>query len=178
MMASGVASDPGVVLQGAPCCHVTLNMMSERHRLTFFCLAIASLLALSAFRSSRFGRTVAAVILPDGRSLNEEQLRREMAWWYQRFSRNDRQPAALEAEARAAKRGLWADSRPVPRWEWRRGAGEAPASPGAVVGNRNSRAYHQPTCPSVRRMAERNRVEFRSAAKAEKAGYRRAGDCR
>ncbi len=26
----------------------------------------------------------------------------------------------LEAEARQAKRGLWADPSPVPPWEWRR----------------------------------------------------------
>jgi endonuclease YncB( thermonuclease family) len=28
----------------------------------------------------------------------------------------------LEKEARVAKRGLWADPKPVPPWEWRRAA--------------------------------------------------------
>jgi endonuclease YncB( thermonuclease family) len=27
----------------------------------------------------------------------------------------------LEKDARAAKKGLWADPQPVPPWEWRKG---------------------------------------------------------
>jgi methylphosphotriester-DNA--protein-cysteine methyltransferase len=46
-----------------------------------------------------------------------------------------------------------------------------------VVGNRRSHVYHRPTCSGAGRMSTRNRVEFASAAEAEKAGYRRAGDC-
>ena len=29
---------------------------------------------------------------------------------------------ALEAAARVARKGLWADSNPMPPWEWRKGA--------------------------------------------------------
>src|SRR5262245_21583656 len=101
-----------------------------------------------------------------------------MAWHYVKYAPNDRTLAAAEAEARAAKRGLWSDPRPIAPWEWRHGAGTTPAAPGTVVGNRNSHVYHKPSCPSVRRMLEKNRVEFKSAAEAEKAGYRKAGDCR
>jgi endonuclease YncB( thermonuclease family) len=37
-------------------------------------------------------------------------------------SRDDRERyAAAENQARAAKRGLWADPAPVPPWEWRKG---------------------------------------------------------
>jgi endonuclease YncB( thermonuclease family) len=61
---------------------------------------------------------VAAVILPDGRSLNEELLRQGMAWWYCAYSTH---PALgqLEEQARAAHVGLWADPHPVAPWEWR-----------------------------------------------------------
>jgi len=43
----------------------------------------------------------------------------------------------LEAEARAAKRGLWADANPTPPWEWRaaRQRPEVQASPARVVPN-------------------------------------------
>ena len=67
----------------------------------------------------RYGRTVADVVLADGRSLNHEVVRGGYAWWFRRYSRDPRL-AALEAEAQAARAGLWADRLPVPPWEWRR----------------------------------------------------------
>jgi endonuclease YncB( thermonuclease family) len=69
----------------------------------------------------RYGRTVADVLLPDGRSLSREIVRAGFAWWYRRYS-DDRELATLEAEARAARRGLWVDPDPVPPWEWRQAA--------------------------------------------------------
>lgn len=49
---------------------------------------------------------------------NAEQVRRGMAWVYTKYSRD---PAflPLELEARAERRGLWADPAPAPPWEWR-----------------------------------------------------------
>ncbi len=67
----------------------------------------------------RYGRTVADVILPDGRVLNRELITAGLAWWYKRYSQ-DKSLGLLEAEARAARRGLWADPHPVPPWEFRR----------------------------------------------------------
>jgi hypothetical protein len=55
---------------------------------------------------------------PDGRSLNRELVREGYAWWYKQYSK-DASLGVLEGEARAAKRGLWADQNPVPPWEWR-----------------------------------------------------------
>lgn len=68
----------------------------------------------------RYGRVVGQVFLPDGRSLNKELVRLGLAWQYRRYSNNP-ELSALEAEARAARRGLWIDPSPVPPWEWRRG---------------------------------------------------------
>ncbi len=68
----------------------------------------------------RYGRTVGEVILPDGQVLNHELVRAGLAWWYRRYAPDDDTLAQLEADARAAKRGLWADAEPVPPWEWRR----------------------------------------------------------
>ena len=41
-----------------------------------------------------------------------------LAWHYVRYSK-DARLAAAERDARAARRGLWADKAPVPPWEWR-----------------------------------------------------------
>lgn len=54
----------------------------------------------------------------------------------------------------------------------------ASASVSAVRGNRKSKIYHRPDCPSYNRVSEKNRVEFSSAAEAAAAGYRIAGNCR
>lgn len=67
----------------------------------------------------RYKRTVAEVILPDGRNLNQETVSAGLAWWYRQYSRHDQDLEQLEEEARSAKRGLWADKDPVPPWEFR-----------------------------------------------------------
>ncbi len=56
-----------------------------------------------------YGRTLAYVYLPDGTLLNSELIRRGYGHAYTRFPfRNEREFVALEREARAARRGLWA----------------------------------------------------------------------
>jgi len=67
----------------------------------------------------RYGRLVAEVLLADGRSVNRELVRAGMAWWYRHYSK-DSSYQTLEAEARDARRGLWADSNPAPPWEFRK----------------------------------------------------------
>ena len=69
--------------------------------------------------TDRYGRFVADVLLPDGKSLNRELVRAGLAWHYVRYS-NDVTLARLESDARASRRGLWADTRPVPPWEFRK----------------------------------------------------------
>jgi len=46
------------------------------------------------------------------------QVRRGMAWVYERYMK-DPGLNPLQADAKAAKRGLWADSYSKPPWEWR-----------------------------------------------------------
>jgi micrococcal nuclease len=67
----------------------------------------------------RYWRTTGDVVLPDGHNLNEVLVRAGYAWWFRRYSADDRL-ATLEAQARSGYRGLWADLDPVPPWEWRR----------------------------------------------------------
>jgi endonuclease YncB( thermonuclease family) len=143
--------------------------------------------------TDRYGRLVGEVLLPDGRSLNQELVKAGMAWWYRPYAPNDPALAQLEAEARTAKRGLWADAHPVPPWQWRKGQREsthaaAPAastapspvdSPGdTIIGNKKSKVYHWPGCPDYDKVSGTNRVAFPSREAAEQAGYRPAGNCR
>ena len=66
----------------------------------------------------RYGRLLGEVVLPDGRSLNQELVRAGYAWWYRKYSRDGRL-ARLEEEARASRRGLWADQAPQAPWDYR-----------------------------------------------------------
>lgn len=75
----------------------------------------------------RYGRTVGEVFLPDGSSLNRELVRNGYAWWYKAYSK-DTSLGTLEAEARAARRGLWADKNPMPPWEFRKTKRDAHAN--------------------------------------------------
>jgi len=82
-------------------------------------LAMGQEVNVIAQKKDRYGRTLGYVILPDGRNLNRELVQAGLAWWYRQFS-SDSSLGELEAEARAARRGLWQDSHPVPPWEFRR----------------------------------------------------------
>jgi endonuclease YncB( thermonuclease family) len=139
--------------------------------------------------TDRYGLLVGEVLLPDGRSLNQELVKAGMAWWYRQYTPNDTTLAQLEAEARTAKRGLWADAHPVPPWQWRKGQREpartgapflsaTPSTADATIGNRHSRVYHWPGCPDYDKVSGKNRVTFPSREAAEQAGYRPAGNCR
>jgi len=66
----------------------------------------------------RYGRTVGRVTC-DGVDANAEQVRAGTAWVFDKYV-VDRGLYAVQAEARAAKRGLWADGVPVAPWEWRK----------------------------------------------------------
>jgi endonuclease YncB( thermonuclease family) len=132
--------------------------------------------------TDRYGRIVGEVLLPDGRNLSQELVREGMAWWYKPYAAKDTTLAQLEAEARAAHRGLWADAAPIPPWEWRKethtaSAASTGAASGEVHGNRNTRVYHLPGCPGYNRMKPTNLVPFATEAEAQQAGYRRAGNC-
>ena len=66
----------------------------------------------------RYGRTIGAVFL-GRRWFNRELVARGFAMHYAAYS-NDPGLAAAEQEARAARRGLWADDEPIPPWDWRK----------------------------------------------------------
>ena len=69
----------------------------------------------------RYQRTIADVILPDGRILNYEIVKAGLAGWFRWYAPNDPTLEGLEFQAREARRGLWVlRDDPVPPWEFRR----------------------------------------------------------
>ena len=59
------------------------------------------------------------------------QVRAGMAWYFRRYAKEltpgrRQRYADMEAQAQAARRGLWADAEPVAPWDWRaaKGAGQ------------------------------------------------------
>jgi endonuclease YncB( thermonuclease family) len=75
---------------------------------------------LHTFGKDKYGRTIADVILPDETNVNYTLVEEGWCWWYRKYAPGDTVLEQLEADAREAKRGLWADPYPVPPWEWRK----------------------------------------------------------
>jgi len=66
---------------------------------------------------NRYKRIVGRVSC-DGVDANAAQVRRGMAWVYDRYAK-DKTLYRLQDEARSAGRGLWAEPTPIAPWEWR-----------------------------------------------------------
>jgi len=104
------------------------------------------------YKKDRYGREVCRVY--EGlRDVGLEQVRAGMAWHFKEYqheqSRGERDSyMAEEQSARADRRGLWKDAKPVPPWHWRRGKADPTArserhsSPGAQI-----QPFTTPTAP-------------------------------
>jgi endonuclease YncB( thermonuclease family) len=86
-------------------------------------LAFAHIATVEWHKRDRYGRLIAKVIV-QGRDVALEMLTNGMAWHYKQFM--SEQPlidraryAEAETQARAARRGLWADATPMPPWQYR-----------------------------------------------------------
>ena len=74
-------------------------------------------------KKDRYGRDVGKVLV-NGVDANLEQVQRGFAWHYKAYEREQsaidgKSYADAEIEAKAARRGLWTDTQPVPPWEFR-----------------------------------------------------------
>lgn len=74
-------------------------------------------------KRDRYGRDVCKVMI-DGRDVGLVQIQRGLAWHFKRYAgeqvpEDRRAYSEAEAEARAARRGLWRDAEPVAPWEFR-----------------------------------------------------------
>lgn len=88
----------------------------SKHSLSDMCFGKDALIQEQS--KDRYGRTLGRVSC-DGIDANAEQVRRGMAWVYRKYAPKDSPLFAVEKEAKAASRGLWADADPMPPWEWR-----------------------------------------------------------
>lgn len=80
-------------------------------------LVFGKAVTLQVTGKDRYGRTL-AVVMVGGVNVNLELVRRGFAWRFDKYSK-DAALLAAQNEAKAAKRGLWADPVPLPPWEWR-----------------------------------------------------------
>lgn len=107
----------------------------EQSRQSLSRMAFNRTVSVAVQKIDDYGRTIGVVTVA-GSNIEAEQVRRGLAWVYRQY-RHDSQLLALEAEARAARRGLWADANPTPPWDWRhRGQPQAPeqSAPGVFTG--------------------------------------------
>ncbi|MGG6297764.1 thermonuclease family protein [Leptolyngbya sp. AN02str] len=81
--------------------------------------------------TDRYGRTV-GVAFANSRSINLQMVREGHAVVYHQYLSNcpnsSNDLLAAEAEARAARRGFWAQPNPVMPWDWRQGTRPSPQS--------------------------------------------------
>ena len=69
--------------------------------------------------TDRYGRTVGEVVC-DGTNANETMIKSGLAWVYRKYAKGYGHLYAFEEDAKAARRGLWADPNPTAPWEWRK----------------------------------------------------------
>ena len=95
---------------------------------------------------NKYKRTLADVFLSEGINVNHTLIKEGWCWWYRKYAPGNTVLEGLEAEAREAKRGLWADPQPVPSW---------------VIAKRNERRHATcqtcVTAPSRRRRSHTTR---------------------
>ncbi|WP_105451011.1 thermonuclease family protein [Escherichia coli] len=73
---------------------------------------------VSYTQTDRYGRIIGRVFTTNGTEASRFMVQSGAAWVYARYN-TDKSLPALQREAQEKKLGLWADTNPVPPWEWR-----------------------------------------------------------
>ena len=161
-------------------------------------MVFGKIVAVKPTTIDKYGRTVAWVYL-DNACLNKKLLEAGLAWHYKQYS-SDEDLALFEIDARTKKIGLWADSKPIPPWDWRHRARsstvtdeQSPRSPPSSVllispsvtskpaeiisyhGNIQSHIFHGPGCRYYN--CKNCTAVFNSREEGIKAGYRPCKVC-
>lgn len=95
----------------------------QRSKQSLSDLVFAKSVTVETDKLDKYKRNVGKVLV-GGVDANLEQVKRGMAWHYKAYER-EQSPADRKAysdaedAAKAARRGLWADTEPVPPWDFR-----------------------------------------------------------
>lgn len=94
-------------------------------------LVFNKIVLVVASKQDRYGRLVGKIIV-NGVDANLEQIKSGCGWHYKQYQNEQYSEDRInygdaEIEARVNKVGLWADSNPVPPWEWRGNRKRSPA---------------------------------------------------
>lgn len=90
----------------------------QRSRESLAQMCAAQVAVVNGAGRDKYGRVLGRVQC-QGLDANAEQVRRGMAWVFDRYV-TDRSLYALQNEARAGHVGLWADKHPTAPWDWRK----------------------------------------------------------
>ncbi|WP_198087111.1 thermonuclease family protein [Variovorax sp. E3] len=94
----------------------------QRSRQALSSLCFSETALISEVDTDRYGRTVADVSC-NGEDVGSRMVSEGWAWVYDYNNIVTKRGGGLfklEAKARAQHRGLWADAKPTPPWDWRR----------------------------------------------------------
>lgn len=81
-------------------------------------LVAAKPVTVTYTQTDRYGRIIGRVFTTNGTEASRFMVQSGAAWVYGKYNSDNSLPAQQRA-AQEQKRGLWADSNPMPPWEWR-----------------------------------------------------------
>lgn len=82
-------------------------------------LCFGKQVTLQKIKQDKYGRALGYIKLPDGTNLNKEILKAGYGWHFKKYNKSQ-ELAALEQQAKAARKGLWADPNPIAPWVFRK----------------------------------------------------------
>lgn len=115
-----------------------------------------------------YKRFLCEILLPDGRSLNEEMLRSGVAWFYpfkELPEKMGKRFLAAQVEAIKKHTGCWKKILAMPK------------AKEPFIGNKNSHRVFTPACAQESGVSPKNQVEFSNLKEALLEGYSPARTC-
>ncbi len=109
-----------IILYGIDCPELTQDYGRQARQFTDD-LCWSKIVTVEERGRDSHGRTIAIVYLPDGTNLNQELVRKGLAWWSDKYAPTDAELKQLHLAAKAAHAGLWAAPNPIPPWIFRNG---------------------------------------------------------